>query len=159
MNLVFESAIFELNTQFMMVIAFIVVGITAYVTKQFKAIENSRKALFGLFILFVLYELYAHVMKAQESEKMQERIASKQYQTVEGTLNELNIIKDVGYFKVETVPFQVQYTGKELPEKSFFFALSQHEKAPILQNAQRVKVDYVVEDGKSRIVRFWVEKN
>lgn len=159
MNLVFESAIFEVSSQFIMVIALIVLGITAYVVKHFKTIEKSRKVVFGLFILFVLYELYAHVMKAEESKKMQERIASNEYQVVEGQLQELNVVKALAHFKVENTPFQVDYTGQELPEKSFFFVLSKNEKAPILQNGQRVKVGYIVDDGKNRIVRLWVEKN
>jgi len=155
MNLIFESAVFELNTQFIMVIAIIVVGVIGYVIKQSKNLENSRKVVFGLFVLFVLYELYAHYMKAEESKKIQQILAANQYQSVEGEIQGLNIVKALGYFKISNTPFEVAYTGQELPEKSFFFALSKHEKAPILQNGQKVKVDYVVVDGKNRILRLW----
>ncbi|HHD75965.1 MAG TPA: hypothetical protein ENK95_03955 [Campylobacterales bacterium] len=156
MNLIFESAVFELNTQFIMVIVIIVVGVIGYVIKQSNNLENSRKMVFGLFVLFVLYELYAHYAKTEESKKIQQILATNQYQSVEGEIQELNIVKALGYFKINNTPFEVDYKGSELPEKSFFFALSKHEKAPILQNGQRVKVDYVVVDGKNRILRLWV---
>lgn len=158
MKLVFESAVFELNTQFIMVITIIVVGVIGYVIKQSNNLEKSRKVLFGLFVLFVLYELYAHYAKTEESKKIQHIITTNQYQSVEGEIQALNIVKTLGYFKVNNTAFEVDYTGSELPEKSFFYALSKHEKAPILQNGKRVKVDYVVLDGKSRILRLWINE-
>lgn len=162
MKLVFESAIVEFNILLILLTSLILLGLIIYGIKNFEKLNLLQKVGMLILLFFIFLELSGHLIKVFQSNHIQKIISSSNYKVIEGEIEAFYRMPNehrLEHFKVKEQYFEILYTGSEPNNQSLYYTFSKYGNGSIRSDGQKVKIYYIVEDGKNKIIKLWIEDN
>ena len=129
---------------------------------QYHKYKKIKKFMFILLVIFIIVHIDGIIDFYQTKKKISDAFKNKSFNIVEGYVENFHAMSkgghDIEKFDVNGTHFEILYTGNYSGTKTLFYTLTKNRNGYIQNNGDKVKIYYITDNGKNKIIKMWILK-